>query len=198
MDAPGSVGGNLMERNERTDEKTLPNLPTLQRHLLLPRYGDRKRESLKTKDEAEADQLLHARNEALRQAPINIQIAKAYLSAADPKMNQRTWQDACNEIIAMKSGSTKERWGHASREAALAPLLSRKIVETRGEHFLAVLRMERTCRKAYFVAHTPSTGATDCGETGGTFPAVFFFFIPRGSGRTSLPPDDLSPVVHVA
>ncbi|MDB6035309.1 MAG: Phage integrase family protein [Verrucomicrobiales bacterium] len=99
-----------------------------------------KRESLKTKDPQEAEQLIQARNEALRQPAINFQIAKAYLSAADPLMNQRTWQTVFDEIIGLKHGSTRDRWFRASREQPFVPLLSRKLVETRAEHLLSVLR----------------------------------------------------------
>jgi hypothetical protein len=51
----------------------------------------RKQHSLRTKDEAEALTLLHSKNEAARQPVLNLQIARIYLSAADPEVAKRTW-----------------------------------------------------------------------------------------------------------
>jgi hypothetical protein len=44
-----------------------------------------KQSSLRTKDEAEALAILNARNESFRQPVLNLQIARAYLAASDPK-----------------------------------------------------------------------------------------------------------------
>lgn len=52
-----------------------------------------KQTSLHTRDESEATTLLHAKNEAHRQPAINRQIARAYLTACDPEIATRTWQD---------------------------------------------------------------------------------------------------------
>jgi len=45
----------------------------------------RKQTSLRTKDEAEATVLLNAKNESFRQPVLNVQIARAYLTAGDPR-----------------------------------------------------------------------------------------------------------------
>jgi hypothetical protein len=45
----------------------------------------RKQISLRTKDDAEALALLHSKNEAHRQPVLNLQIARTYLTATDPK-----------------------------------------------------------------------------------------------------------------
>ena len=47
----------------------------------------RKQNSLRTKDEAEALTLLNAKNESFRQPVLNLQIARAYLTASDPAMS---------------------------------------------------------------------------------------------------------------
>ena len=44
-----------------------------------------KQQSLRTKDEAAANALLHSKNEAYRQPILNQSIALAYLSATDPE-----------------------------------------------------------------------------------------------------------------
>jgi hypothetical protein len=51
-----------------------------------------KQTSLRTKDETEARSLLNAKNEARRQPVLNLQLARAYLSASDPAFVERTWQ----------------------------------------------------------------------------------------------------------
>lgn len=59
-------------------------------------------ESLRTRNESEAKRILHARNESHRQPAINIQLARAYLSASDPKLVTRTWQDVMKQIVEEK------------------------------------------------------------------------------------------------
>jgi hypothetical protein len=40
--------------------------------------------SLRTKDEGEANTLLHAKSESFRQPILNLQIARTYMAASDP------------------------------------------------------------------------------------------------------------------
>ena len=100
----------------------------------------RKQESLGTKDRAEAMSLLNARNESFRQPHLNLQIAKAYLAGTDSRVPTRTWQNALDAIIEMKTGSTKDRWQRAAKEKALDLIRDRVIVETQAEHLLASLK----------------------------------------------------------
>lgn len=48
--------------------------------------------SLRTKNESEADRLLHAKNEAHREPVLNLAMGRAYLAAHDPEMVRRPWQ----------------------------------------------------------------------------------------------------------
>jgi hypothetical protein len=48
--------------------------------------SNRKQVSLRTKDEGEAQTLLHAKNESVRQPVLNLQIARTYLTATDPEI----------------------------------------------------------------------------------------------------------------
>jgi hypothetical protein len=66
--------------------------------------------SLRTRVEDEAKRLVQARNEAHRQPAINIQIARAYLTASDPKLVSRTWQEVTESLAASKSGNNQKRW----------------------------------------------------------------------------------------
>ena len=54
--------------------------------------------SLRTKVEGEARTLLHARNEAFRQPALNLQMARAYLSATDPEIAKRPWRVVMDEM----------------------------------------------------------------------------------------------------
>jgi hypothetical protein len=63
--------------------------------------------SLRTLDKAAADTLLHAKNESLRQPVLNRQTARAYLTACDPQIAKRTWQEVMDEIPKLKNGSTR-------------------------------------------------------------------------------------------
>jgi hypothetical protein len=49
-----------------------------------------KQTSLRTKDEAEANSLLNARNAAQQQPTLNLHLARAYLTASDPAFVERT------------------------------------------------------------------------------------------------------------
>jgi hypothetical protein len=80
---------------------------------------------------------LHARNEAARQPALNLQLARAYLTASDPLIATRTWRQAIDALIDTKRGATRERWHWASRDPALAPLYPRRLLETQPEHLLA-------------------------------------------------------------
>jgi len=69
-----------------------------------------KRWSLKTKDRDAAEQIVLAKNQALRQPALNLQIAKAYLAGTDNGVTTRTWQHAIESLTNTKLGANKERW----------------------------------------------------------------------------------------
>ncbi len=95
--------------------------------------------SLKTKDEDEAQRLLHAKNEAERQPAINLQIARAYLLASDSGIATRTWRHVMDEVGKTKRGPTLDRWKVAMKEAPFEIIRRRVVIESRAEHFLDVL-----------------------------------------------------------
>src|SRR6266481_795276 len=78
-----------------------------------------KRASLQTTDRAAAKEIIQAKNQALRNPHLNLQLAKAYLAGSDSGVGTRTWQDALQALIETKQGSTKERWQRAAKEKAL-------------------------------------------------------------------------------
>jgi len=54
--------------------------------------GSKKQGTLRTSDRREAERVLNAMNESHREPTLNLNLARAYLAAHDPKMAQRTWQ----------------------------------------------------------------------------------------------------------
>jgi hypothetical protein len=99
----------------------------------------RKQTSLRTKDEAEAVVLLNAKNESFRQPVLNVQIARAYLTAGDPAFAQRTWQSVMEQMQTHGKDSTKTRCARAMQSKAFDGLRRKKLMETSAEDFLAIL-----------------------------------------------------------
>jgi hypothetical protein len=108
-----------------------------------------KQASLRTRDQEEASVILHAHNEAVRQPYLNLRIAQTYLAASDEKMARRTWQDLMDEFVQTKTEKNRPRCQRGMDEAAFDPLRALKVVETRAEHFVRVLRDGSTSTNIY-------------------------------------------------
>ena len=54
-------------------------------------------------------------------------------------MAERTWGDVFGEVMALKTGVTRDRWENAIKDAAYRGILARKLIETSAEDFLKVL-----------------------------------------------------------
>lgn len=108
-----------------------------------------RQESLRTRQPSEAKRLLAARNEAHVQPGLNLQIARAYLNATDPKLVTRTWQEVMDQIVSLRTGPTQDRWRKATLDHAYDPLRKLPLMETRPEHFLNVLSNHRPATNAY-------------------------------------------------
>jgi len=100
----------------------------------------RKRTGLQTKDRDAAEQIVLAKNQALRQPVLNLQIAKAYLAGTDNGVTTRTWQNAIEALINTKQGENRHRWKTAAKDKAFGMLLPQVIIETKGELLLKVLQ----------------------------------------------------------
>jgi integrase len=99
-----------------------------------------KQTSLRTVRRKEAEDLLHARNAAKQQPLLNLELAKAYLSAADPKICERTWAHVMREFATHGRESTRERSGRMIMSRTLDKIRDRKLVETTSEELLILLR----------------------------------------------------------
>jgi len=95
--------------------------------------------SLRTKIKAEALVLLNAKNEAARQPNLNLQLARAYLSASDPAATQRTWQDVMEEMESHGKPSTKIRCACAMRSKAFDGIRAVALIQTKAEQLRAIL-----------------------------------------------------------
>jgi integrase len=100
-----------------------------------------KRFSLHTKDRDAAKQIVLAKNQALRQPTLNLQIALAYLAGSDKGISTRTWQDALAALTQTKLGENKLRWERAAKDAALARLLPQVIIQTRAELLFSCMHL---------------------------------------------------------
>jgi len=99
-----------------------------------------KQTSLRTKDEAEALQLLNARNEAQRQPVLNLHLARAYLTASDPAFVERTWQSVMAQLQSRGQDSSRERYASVFKSSAFDGLRHKRLMETTADDFLAVFK----------------------------------------------------------
>lgn len=98
----------------------------------------RARVTLGTKDRAEAEKLLQAKNEAHAQPVLSRELAKVYIQAQDPQFGTRTWADVAKLIDAAYEGSTKDRFEKFIRSKPMRGLMNRRLAETCSTDFLAV------------------------------------------------------------
>jgi len=102
-----------------------------------------KRKSLGTKDREEAERLINAKNDALKQPHFNLQLAKVYLSGADEKLIKRTWAEVFDSRIEMSHGVSRARWVTAKKDKAFAPILEKRLIETTADDLLQVLKVNK-------------------------------------------------------
>jgi hypothetical protein len=98
-----------------------------------------KQKSLRTKDEATAKRLWQARNEAERLPAINLQIARANITAADPKMATRTWAEVMEVVASQKREETHRRWSVAVKDQAFNHIRQKPLLETTSDDLLKAM-----------------------------------------------------------
>lgn len=103
------------------------------------RAGRKRRGTLGTKEEGEAERLVAGMNQAYCLPAIGIHVARAYLHAVDPEMLGRTWQVVMDAIASSKRGETQRRWIVASRDKNFDSIRHLPLVRTRAEHFWKAL-----------------------------------------------------------
>ena len=110
-----------------------------------------KQGTLSTSDNREAQRLLNAKNESwsMPATAINLQIARAYLNAADPGLITRTWQEVMEALVALKRGTNRLRWERAIHDRNFDSLRQLPLIETRADHFLKVLENGKVSSNVY-------------------------------------------------
>ena len=96
--------------------------------------------SLGTRDEPTARKLVAATNEAHRSPLLNLQLARAYLSASDPAALERTWQTVMDQMQSRGRDSSRERYASVFRTPAFDPIRHRSLLETTTADFLQILK----------------------------------------------------------
>ena len=96
--------------------------------------------SLRTRDESEAFKLIQASNEAHRQPVLNLQLARAYLTASDPAFVERTWQTVMDQLQARGKDSSRERYQNVFKSPAFDALRHKRLMETTADDFLALFK----------------------------------------------------------
>ena len=105
--------------------------------------------TLRTSDRREAERLLNAMNESHREPTLNLNLARAYLAAHDPKMAQRTWQAVMDEMATHGIPTTQERCARGFRSKAYDPIRNKPLVQTTGEDLLTIIHANGNCVAHY-------------------------------------------------
>jgi hypothetical protein len=106
----------------------------------------RHRTSLLTSNEDEARQLVEAKNNSHRQPTLNLQLARAYLTATDPAYMNRTWQNVMDEIQTHGKESTQIRYRRGMKARAFDSIRHKKLLETTAEDFLTICPNDQIVR----------------------------------------------------
>lgn len=98
-----------------------------------------KQTSLRTTDKREAEQLRDAKLDASRQPSLNLALAKAYFTAHDFKLVERTWAEVMENMALGTKDSTRERIDYAMKSQAFDRIRNIKLIETTTDDLFAVL-----------------------------------------------------------
>jgi integrase len=99
-----------------------------------------KQESLRTREKHHAVQMVSAKNQALQQPALNKSLARAYLSAGDPKMLTRTWADVFEAFCGRGRASSQDRSRRAAASTAFDSIRDKPLIETTADDFLSLLK----------------------------------------------------------
>jgi integrase len=100
----------------------------------------REQQSLGTKDEAEAQRLLDVKNQVQQTPALNLQLGRAYITHADPKMATRTWQEAMDEMSLHGQQASQTRCAREFKFTVYDIIRNKPIALTSGEELKAVLK----------------------------------------------------------
>jgi len=96
---------------------------------------------LRTRDEAEAQRIIQAKNDAVKLPQMNLVMAKTYLSAQDPKMITRTWADVFARFNDRSNDNTRMRHERVVRTKPMQFLKDKRLIETTADDFFEALKL---------------------------------------------------------
>jgi integrase len=108
-----------------------------------------RRISLRTSDKLEAQKLLYAKNEVIGKPALGLALAKAYLSAFDPALAKRTWQDVLDEFCSRGQPQTQALRRRKTRHHAFDLIRHKGLVETTADDFRQVLKSSGVIVQAF-------------------------------------------------
>lgn len=97
------------------------------------------KESLRTRDPKVAEQLRNARCEAAVRPHLGLTLGRAYLSAYDPSLDNRSWDAAMAEFLKRGKPSTQDRYRRALKNPPFDGLARRKIIDTTADDLRQIL-----------------------------------------------------------
>lgn len=100
----------------------------------------RQKQSLRTTDRGEARRIRDARNQAAEKPNLGIALAKAYLTAHDPKVGERTWQTVMDAFCARGKPQTQVHRTRVAKRKHFDTIRCQKLIETTADDLLMVLR----------------------------------------------------------
>ena len=106
--------------------------------------------SLLTRDEAEAQRIVQAKNDAVKLPQMNLVMAKTYLSAQDPKMITRTWADVFERFCNRSNPNTRMRHERVVRTEPMQFLKSKRLIETTADDFFEAMKLGTNSTIAFF------------------------------------------------
>lgn len=100
--------------------------------------------------------MIHAANKKERTPMINRQIGLIYLASTDPDVLTRTWNDVMVSYCESRKldGASLDRLQRAGRAKEVAPLLNKKIIDTKPEEFLQYLNLGGVSVNVYLAVGT--------------------------------------------
>jgi integrase len=108
-----------------------------------------KQGTLRTTGRREADRLLNAMNESHREPTLNLNLARAYLAAHDPRMAKRTWQAVMDEMATHGIPTTQQRCARGFRSKAYDPIRNKPLIQTTSSDLLAIIHANGNCVAHY-------------------------------------------------
>jgi integrase len=108
-----------------------------------------RRESLGTKNKAQAQRLIAAKNETVQNTALNLQLGKVYLAGHDPKLTTRTWAEVMDELADHGKDQSKKRCRQEMNSKPFDLIRDKKIVETTGDDLRAVLQAGKSATNNY-------------------------------------------------